>query len=175
MACVWDMHGRKIHVLGDEHTGAIRCVCIDHSRPAAPKILTASDDDSIKIWHYHTGKLDASLNGHQGEVRSISISSDGKCIISGSDDKTVKLWDAVEDKELLELRGHAGPVQLVKLDPSGSLLLTSAKDSTIKAWKIIARNKARADIVDDFHGSIRQEALIKKDSIAFRERVLSKK
>ena len=45
------------------------------------------------------------LRGHEKEVRSVSVSKDGKRIASGSDDKTVKIWDAEELEELITLEG----------------------------------------------------------------------
>ena len=108
-------------------------------------------------------------------MRSVSISKDGKCIVSGGDDKTIKLWDGHEHFELLELRGHSGPVQLVQLDPSGNNLLTAAKDNTIKSWKIIARTKKRADLMHDYRTSIKEEVTIKKEAMTFRKRVMNNK
>lgn len=202
-ARVWDMFGKEMRVLSKAtstekgattksqnqnedihlagHTAAIRSVCIDYSLPAAPRVLTGSDDDSVKIWNLQltndngTAKVHTTLYGHQAEVRSVSISKDGKCIVSGGDDKTIKLWDGHEHFELLELRGHSGPVQLVQLDPSGNNLLTAAKDNTIKSWKIIARTKKRADLMHDYRTSIKEEVTIKKEAMTFRKRVMSNK
>ena len=40
------------------------------------------------------------LEGHTGEVNSVSFSPDGKFIVSGSADKTVRVWDATNGVEV---------------------------------------------------------------------------
>ena len=37
-----------------------------------------------------TGECKSTLNGHTGDVNSVTISPDGKTIISGSDDGTIR-------------------------------------------------------------------------------------
>jgi WD40 repeat protein len=51
-------------------------------------------DKSIKIWDADTGKLEQTLEGHEGGISDISWSHDSKYIASASDDKTIKIWDA---------------------------------------------------------------------------------
>ena len=39
------------------------------------------------------GRETLTLKGHSGDVWSVSVSPDGKRIVSGSADETVKIWD----------------------------------------------------------------------------------
>jgi hypothetical protein len=61
--------------------------------PDGARILTASADNTAKLWDAGSGKLIASF-GHQGTVRSAVFSPDGAWILTASWDKTAKLWDA---------------------------------------------------------------------------------
>src|SRR5262245_11812940 len=58
------------------------------------RVLSGSDDDTIKLWDAATGALIRTFEGHSGWVSSVAFSADGARVLSGSRDKTIKLWDA---------------------------------------------------------------------------------
>ena len=70
------------------------------------KIISGSEDKTVKIWDVEDGFLIHSLEGHKYGVTSVTISIDGKKIVSGSYDKTVKIWDAQDGSLLHSLEGH---------------------------------------------------------------------
>ena len=45
---------------------------------------------SSRIWDAENGKEKAKLEGHSDEVSSITLSFDGKTIVSGSNDRTIR-------------------------------------------------------------------------------------
>ncbi|MFM6322971.1 MAG: WD40 repeat domain-containing protein, partial [Microcystis panniformis] len=51
-----------------------------------------SNDNTIKLWNGSTGQEIRTLKGHEGTVKSVNFSPDGKTLVSGSEDKTIKLW-----------------------------------------------------------------------------------
>ena len=57
--------------------------------------------------------------GHTDVITSISISKDGKYIISGSEDKSVILWDVKTAKELKTFSGHTNMIKSVAFSPNG--------------------------------------------------------
>ena len=60
--------------------------------PDGTKIISGSDDATIKIWEANTGQCLKTLKGHSDDVESVAYSPDGTKIISGSDDPTIKIW-----------------------------------------------------------------------------------
>ena len=64
------------------------------------KIISGSDDKTIKVWDMATGKLLTDLEGHEKSVTCVSFSANGYNIVSGSDDKTIKIWDIETGDEL---------------------------------------------------------------------------
>jgi WD40 repeat protein len=60
--------------------------------PDGTKIISGSEDNTIKIWDANTGECLKTLEGHSGWVRSVAFSPDGTKIISGSFDDTIKIW-----------------------------------------------------------------------------------
>ena len=67
--------------------------------PDGARILTASADNTAKLWDAASGKLIVSF-GHQDTVRRAAFSPDGARILTASVDKTTKLWDAATPVEL---------------------------------------------------------------------------
>ena len=74
--------------------------------PDGQRIVTASDDNSARIWDAATGKQIAALQGHTDRVRSAAFSPDGRRIVTASDDNTARIWDAATGKQIAALQGH---------------------------------------------------------------------
>ena len=72
------------------------------------------------------GKQLETLTGHSDRVNSVSVSPNGKLIVSASDDRTVKLWS--HDGQLLQtLKGHNAKVLSVSFSPKSNLIASSAE------------------------------------------------
>lgn len=81
--------GESIVIKG--HTGAVRSVAFNSD---GNRLVSASDDKTLKLWNIANQKFIATLKGHSNWVRSGQFAPDGRLLASGSDDKTVKIWDA---------------------------------------------------------------------------------
>lgn len=55
------------------------------------RFISASEDETIKVWDYTTGKRIHTFEGHGDYVCSVAAFG-AKLCISGSDDATIKLW-----------------------------------------------------------------------------------
>ena len=62
--------------------------------PDGKFIVTASADNTAKVWNAINGQLLKDLKGHTGWVNSAVYSPDGEYIITISADNTAKLWNA---------------------------------------------------------------------------------
>jgi hypothetical protein len=61
--------------------------------PDGQRIVTASRDNTARIWDAATGKGIAPLQGHTGAVNSAAFSPDGQRIVTASLDNTARIWD----------------------------------------------------------------------------------
>jgi WD40 repeat protein/tetratricopeptide (TPR) repeat protein len=110
--------------------------------PDGERIVSGSNDTTIKIWDSATGAELMTLRGHGNWVGSIAFSPDGKRIISGSGDNTIKVWDAATGAELMTLRGHGDWVGLIAISPDGKRIVSGSGDKTIKVWDAAIRAEA---------------------------------
>jgi WD40 repeat protein len=70
------------------------------------RIVSGSDDHTVRIWDAVSGVVLHTLEGHTNPVYSVAFSSDGLRIVSGSEDRTVRIWDAVSGVVLHTLKGY---------------------------------------------------------------------
>lgn len=106
--------------------------------PDNKELITSGDsanDGSIKIWNMETGELLRTLKGHSQYPHSLTISKDGKIIVSGSMDKTIKVWNLQTGKLLRTLK-HSSSVSSVAISNDGQTIVTGAYDKTIKVWNV---------------------------------------
>jgi WD40 repeat protein len=130
------------------HAGEILDVCLS---PDEAWIVTASADNTARIWDARTGGEVLSLAGHASEVTAVAILADGPRlrVLTGSSDQTAKLWavsglsGAPDDgsssaspsaKELISLRGHTRGLTSVAFAPDGSAALTASRDGMTILW-----------------------------------------
>src|SRR5262245_47413981 len=60
-----------------------------------------------------------SWGGHSRRVSSVSLTPDGRKLLSGSLDRTLKLWQIPEGTCLATLEGHVSDVNAVAITPDG--------------------------------------------------------
>ncbi|KAI2621270.1 mitochondrial division protein 1 [Hypoxylon sp. NC1633] len=54
-------------------------------------LVTASMDDSVKVWDLNAGRCIGSLEGHTASVRTLQV--EDNILVTGSMDATIRLWD----------------------------------------------------------------------------------
>jgi WD40 repeat protein len=100
--------------------------------------ISASYDNTLKIWDTKTGTEVRTLTAHTNSVRAVAIVPDGLTAISASRDKTLKIWDTETGTEVRTLTGHTNSVRAVAIAPNGKIAVSCSDDRTLKIWDLLS-------------------------------------
>jgi len=112
------------------------------------RLVSAGYDNIIRIWDVGTELMLCKMN-HDGIVRSVDFSPDGRSVASASSDKSARIWDAETGKELLRLN-HESDVISVKFSNDGQRIDTSCLDGRNFTW-----NSKTGEMIDESWKDIR--------------------
>jgi WD40 repeat protein len=102
--------------------------------PDGTRFVTASWDNTARIWDVASGTQAASLDAHEDGVTCAAYSPDGTRIVTGSFDSSASVWDAATGAEIAVLSGHDGAVNSAAFSPDGARVVTSSPDKTARVW-----------------------------------------
>jgi COMPASS component SWD3 len=92
----------------------------------------------VEIWV--GGELEHTFYGHEGEIRAIALSPDGKTLATGGDDRCIKIWDISSGKLILNISPllmwgtHKESITRLEFSPDGKTLISNDISRTIKLW-----------------------------------------
>ena len=119
----------------DGHTVAVGEVGVE------PQDVTLLDAES--------GKVVASLTGHQTGVHALAFSPDGRILATAAIDSCIKLWDTTEGKELTTFYSGANLVKSMAFSSDGAWLAFGVGKDDVKIWEV---GRSRSFLLSRFHG-----------------------
>ncbi|MDA0835483.1 MAG: hypothetical protein O3A29_19585 [Planctomycetota bacterium] len=140
----WDISGDEIKPLIPltGHNAWVQCLAYI---PQTERIITADSWGQLAVWSYvdesptPIWKNDAA---HDGWIRAVAASPDGKIIATGGNDFTVRLWSA-EDGSLIKELPHPDKVFSLAFHPAGTSLASGDLKGIIRDWDIAAGSVKR--------------------------------
>ncbi len=99
--------------------------------PDGKKIVTASSDNTVRVWDAASGEQLLTLTGHKEQVRAASFSPDGKEIASLSWDNVIKVWDASTGKLKNTFAGDNNNTSSLSYSPDGKRIVVGNSDGYI--------------------------------------------
>lgn len=75
--------------------GHKKCVNSVGFSPNVKRVISCSNDYTIKLWDSRSGECLKTIHGHAGYIYSASYSPDGKCLLSAGGDNCIKFWDPI--------------------------------------------------------------------------------
>ncbi|MCK9372879.1 MAG: PDZ domain-containing protein [Sulfuricurvum sp.] len=114
------------------------------------KIITCSDDKTIRIWNSKTGAEERKIlgqigAGNEGKIYAVALSFDEKFLAVGGymggkageltvGKGTIRLYDFASGRVIQVLKSHQGVITDLSFDKNGNLYSASA-DGTVKVWE----------------------------------------
>ncbi|HEX5405251.1 MAG TPA: hypothetical protein VFX16_23475 [Pseudonocardiaceae bacterium] len=119
------------------HTGPVHGVCAVRV-DGRDLLVSASRDQTVRIWDPATGTQLHQLTGHTDSVNgACAVRIDGRDLLaSASEDDTVRIWDPATGTPLHQLTGDTSAVNgvcAVRVD-GRDLLASASWDDTVRIW-----------------------------------------
>ncbi|OAF68265.1 Alpha-COP [Intoshia linei] len=193
---LWDYRIKSMIEKYEDHRGPVRGLCFHKNKPIFvsggddykikehPWIISASDDQTCRIWNWQSRQCLGILAGHSNYVMCAIFHPVRNLVASCSLDQTIRIWDisnlfkknisppqsAFEEKiravgrpELFSigdfivmhvLEGHDGAVNWVEFHKKLPILLSASDDKLIRIWKITDTKATQFDTLRGHHNHV---------------------
>lgn len=112
--------------------------------PDEQHVLCADTDHNAYLWNVRTGRQEAVLGGHIGNVTSACFTKDGVRLVTASMDQTARVWDVQAAlkatkmgrpvKPLLVIKVGGGGLHSAGFSPDGLQIIVGCHDGTVKLY-----------------------------------------
>ena len=103
--------------------------------PDGNSLVSASFDNTLKLWDVASGTVLRTMEGHTGIVLSVAVSPDGKLIASGASDNSIRLWEVPQNDPTRTVQAHEGKSLTLALSPDGKTLATSDETGVVRLFE----------------------------------------
>jgi WD40 repeat protein len=110
------------------------------------RVLSWSDDSTLRIWNLVSSKCDAVLEGHTDSVKG-AIELRDRRVLSWSWDETLRIWNSMSGQCVAVLEGHTGGVNGA-IELQDGRVLSWSDDSTLRIWNLVS---SKCDAVLEGH------------------------
>jgi HEAT repeat protein len=102
--------------------------------PDGKRVLTASLDNTARIWDAATGQSLTLPLKHDAAVEHATFSPDGKRVVTASADNTARVWDMATGQAISPPLKHDNAVRHATFSPDGKWVVTASVDFTARLW-----------------------------------------
>lgn len=100
------------------------------------KLLAASADWKVTIYHLERRSELCTLTGHKGVVAALAFSPDDRYLMTGSWDKTIRFWDRTTESERMVFEWPVGRVSAAVFSPDGLRAAVAGDSGSIVIWDV---------------------------------------
>ncbi|ETO08168.1 hypothetical protein RFI_29221, partial [Reticulomyxa filosa] len=141
--------------------------------PDETKIVSSSDDGTIKIWDVASGKEIQELRGHLDGVIDAKFSSDGSMIVSCSRDKSIRLWSMKSCTEIGKMESDTY-VKSASFTSDGRIVLFDFWNNTMGIWDMQSEKESdrlqkHSNYANALHSFLNIQAMPSVDDCTIRK------
>lgn len=103
--------------------------------PDGRTLISASHDNTVKLWAMPEGQWIATLPMHTGDVSRLAVVPDGKMLVTASAD-TLRLHTLPDGQLQATLDAHTDTINALAITPDGKLLVSVSNDKTARVWSL---------------------------------------
>jgi WD40 repeat protein len=123
---IWKLAAnRPAQIMSDHANRIYAAVLSPDGRFAVTAYGPLKGPNRLRVWNVLTGHQLHDWIAHDAKITSLSLSTDGKILVSASQDQTVRCWDPMRGEPLLGPLTHKGPVSHMATAPNGNLIATA--------------------------------------------------
>jgi WD40 repeat protein/class 3 adenylate cyclase len=138
---IYDADNGKALFLLPGHTEEVTSLSFNSD---GTRLITASNDNTVKIWDMGVSSEVLTLSHPEGgKIYGVAFSPDGKLLVTAGEDMTARVWELATGELIQTLKGHLDVVYSVAFSPDGALLATGSADRTVRIWDVQTWNMLR--------------------------------
>lgn len=131
---LYDVRGKEVRRFSG-HTGLVKCLAFSRD---GKRLVSGSDDKSIRVWDASSGREVLRLGRHGAGINALEFVADTNHIVSASKDQTVRVWDLRSGLETHCFEAGAGAVLDVAVSADGKRIASGHFDTSIRLWDLEA-------------------------------------
>jgi WD40 repeat protein len=153
---IWETATGKLHAILVGHTADVNWISFHPQAWWNRRVLTASDDKSVRIWNCDTGKSEGMLSTGDAPAVAVEVIAVGDElkpeshyeIVAGDDAGWLRTWDWGTRRPLHSSRAHGGRIEAICPSRPGGWWITASSDGSAREWNGTSGTSIRAHMMN---------------------------